>query len=65
MFGVWLACRAGGRVEAWDGSFAVVRSRLASPYNSRVQPIEPAPFGSAGSFGSILVPISAAEAPGR
>jgi len=65
VFGVWLACRAGGRVKARVGCFAVVSSQLASPYNSRLQPTEPAPFGPAGSLGSILVRISAAEAPGR
>ena len=65
MFGVWLACRASARIKARVGCFAVVSSRLASPYNSCLQPTEPAPFGSAGSFGSILVRISAAEAPGR
>jgi len=30
-----------------------------------LQPTEPASFGPAGSLGSILVRISAAEAPGR
>jgi hypothetical protein len=33
VFGVWLACRASGRVKARVWCFAVVSSRLASPYN--------------------------------